>query len=210
MREGGVAAARVAARLAEQRPAAGLGERDRGVARLDVGDVADHHDAAGGHDVVGVGAGAGEQREDLVERLRGGHPEAGVGGDGEALARGRCPAARGRAARPSVSSPSGTSGSRNATLRCTGPGRPPRWRPRSRARRPCASSAPGPRAARRPRGRAASARCRRRSRAWSMVWLAPVSRSSAGRSAVSAMIGTPAYDASTIAARGWPPRCRSS
>ena len=92
VRDRGVAAARVAARLAEQRPAAGLGERDGGVALLDVGDVADHHDAAARHDVVGVGVGPATSRRIsssgcaavIVRRA-----SAATGG----ARRGRCPAA---------------------------------------------------------------------------------------------------------------------
>ena len=98
-------------------------------------------------------------------------------------------------------SPSGTSGSRNARLRWTGPG--------SRVSVPRAAAQARPASARqyavKPATRSGVPTSANRRTAspnnftWSMVWLAPVERSSGGRSAVSRSSGTPDWSASIAA-----------
>ncbi len=107
---------------------------------------------------------------------------------------------------PQPSPASGTSGSSNWRLRCTGPGRAPR-RPVATAalraaseRQPTTcrrSASPEPAC-----GAGTSAESRTalpKMPAWSVVWFAFVPRSRAGRSAVSRISGTPACDASSTA-----------
>src|SRR5690606_4834304 len=98
---------------------------------------------------------------------------------------------------------SGASGSRNPTFRCTGPGRspsPPRAAPQARSTRArCAACVPaydpGHGA-----GRSCSHRVAPAKRpGCTVVWLAPVPRSSSGRSADSTMSGTAPWCASSTA-----------
>ena len=113
--------------------------------------------------------------------------------------------ARGRpSGRPGVSPPpaaaSPSSGSRKGRFRWTGPGpgRPRRW-PRPPTGRPATATTPGWRRRARP-GSANQRTARPKGGVWSMVWGAPTSRSSGGRSAVQTMSGTRARSASTTAA----------
>ena len=161
------AGARAAGRLGEQRPAGPLGEHPRRRTGVVTGD----HDRA---------------QRPAVERRR-------------AAAGGPAPARPGLAVGPAVaaasdqpSATSGVSGSSSWRLRCTGPAAPPSPRAAAsgQARRPATARrhllrllvtrrAGSPGARRRSRGPR-----RRRCRTWSVVWLAPVPRSGAGRSAV--------------------------
>jgi hypothetical protein len=106
-----------------------------------------------------------------------------------------------RAGAPWSGSP-GTSGSRNATLRWTGPGRPP-LAPAAAAQARQASDRQYPFMPGRASGTPVSQNHRTAppySLSWSMAWLAPVPRSSGGRSAVSTSNGTAASPASTTGA----------
>src|SRR6266699_1236540 len=109
----------------------------------------------------------------------------------------------GRPSRPTCPyGPSGTSGSRSGRFRCTGPGTPPAApdaRPHARhaALRQyatCAAPASGTPISQNQRTAGPY------SRSWSTVWLAPVPRSSGGRSAVSTTSGTADSSASITAA----------
>ena len=96
----------------------------------------------------------------------------------------------------------GTSGSRSGRFRCTGPGMPPAA-PLARAQARPASERQYPARPGRASGTPTSQNQRTASPyslSWSMAWLAPVPRSSGGRSAVSTSSGTPASSASMTAA----------
>ena len=140
---------------------------------------------------------SGQQREHLVERLRGGNVDARR--RPRAAARPTKAKGAGPAARSSCRRLEGTSGSRKATLTWTGPGRLLVLTAIARETTERTSSAPGLGSHRRRRGRATTTR-RRRMRTWSdgLVRAAGVGVKAA-RSAVGAISGTPRNDASTIA-----------
>ena len=95
---------------------------------------------------------------------------------------------------------SGTSGSRNGRLRCTGPAGGP-WAAANARQAIARQVAPAPSTASGGPGSQNQRTASPYSLAWSIVWPAPVSRSSGGRSAVHTSIGTRACAASITA--GW-------
>ena len=104
------------------------------------------------------------------------------------------------ASHAALSAGGGISGSRNGTLRCTGPPAPAAAI--AHASRAACAAIDGVDPGSSGQGRSRKKRaCEPYSPIWSMVCDAPVLRSSGGRSAVSTTSGTPASDASTTAGR---------